>query len=68
MIPFGIIGAVVGHMVTGYAISMMSLMGIIALSGVVVNDSLIMVDFVNRQVREGMTRREAAVQAWPCRV
>jgi multidrug efflux pump subunit AcrB len=63
VIPFGIIGAVVGHMVTGYAISMMSLMGIIALSGVVVNDSLIMVDFVNRQVREGVARREAAIQA-----
>jgi multidrug efflux pump subunit AcrB len=63
VIPFGIIGAVLGHMVTGYAISMMSLMGIIALSGVVVNDSLIMVDFVNRQVREGVARREAAVQA-----
>ena len=63
VIPFGIIGAVVGHMVTGYVISMMSLMGIIALSGVVVNDSLIMVDFVNRAVKEGMPRAEAAVQA-----
>jgi multidrug efflux pump subunit AcrB len=63
VIPFGIIGAVVGHLVTGYAISMMSLVGIIALSGVVVNDSLIMVDFVNRQVREGISRPEAAVQA-----
>ncbi len=50
-------------MVTGYSISMMSLMGIIALSGVVVNDSLIMVDFVNRAVKEGMNRSEAAVQA-----
>lgn len=63
VIPFGIIGAVIGHMVTGYAISMMSLMGIIALSGVVVNDSLIMVDFVNRAMAEGMSRAEAAVQA-----
>jgi len=63
VIPFGIIGAVVGHMLFDYAISMMSLLGIIALSGVVVNDSLIMVDFVNRAVREGLPRREAAVQA-----
>ena len=63
VIPFGIIGAVIGHMITGYAISMMSLLGIIALSGVVVNDSLIMVDFVNRTVREGMPQAEAAVQA-----
>ncbi len=63
VIPFGIIGAVVGHMVTGYAISMMSMVGIIALSGVVVNDSLIMVDFVNRAVKEGVPRAEAAVLA-----
>jgi multidrug efflux pump subunit AcrB len=63
VIPFGVIGAVIGHMITGYAISMMSLMGIIALSGVVVNDSLIMVDFVNRAVKEGMPQRQAAVQA-----
>jgi multidrug efflux pump subunit AcrB len=63
VIPFGIIGAVIGHMVTGYAISMMSALGIIALSGVVVNDSLIMVDFVNRAVASGMPRAQAAVEA-----
>ena len=40
-IPFGIIGAIVGHLITGYAFSMMSFFGVIALSGVVVNDSLI---------------------------
>ena len=44
-IPFGIIGAVVGHMLLGYDLSLVSLMGIIALSGVVVNDSLIMIDY-----------------------
>lgn len=63
VIPFGIIGAVIGHIITGYAVSMMSAVGIIALSGVVVNDSLIMVDYVNRSVKEGMPRREAAVLA-----
>jgi multidrug efflux pump subunit AcrB len=63
VIPFGIIGAVVGHLVLGYAISMMSLLGIIALSGVVVNDSLIMVDYVNRSVAEGIPRARAAVLA-----
>jgi multidrug efflux pump subunit AcrB len=63
VIPFGIIGAVLGHLIAGYAISMMSLMGIIALSGVVVNDSLIMVDFVNRAVKDGVPRAEAAVLA-----
>ena len=63
VIPFGIIGAVLGHIFTGYAISMMSVVGIIALSGVVVNDSLIMVDYVNRMMKEGMSRTEAAVAA-----
>lgn len=48
-IPFGIIGAVVGHLIMGYNLSLISFMGIIALSGVVVNDSLIMVDYANKQ-------------------
>ena len=47
-IPFGIIGAVFGHMILGYDLSLVSLMGIIALSGVVVNDSLIMIDYVDK--------------------
>jgi multidrug efflux pump subunit AcrB len=47
-IPFGIVGAVLGHMVLGYDLSLISLMGVIALSGVVVNDSLIMIDYANR--------------------
>lgn len=47
-IPFGIIGAVIGHILLGYDLSLISLMGVIALSGVVVNDSLIMIDFANR--------------------
>jgi multidrug efflux pump subunit AcrB len=48
VIPFGIIGGVIGHIMLGYDLSLMSLMGIIALSGVVVNDSLIMIDYANR--------------------
>ena len=47
-IPFGIVGAVLGHMMLGYDLSLISLMGVIALSGVVVNDSLIMIDYANR--------------------
>ncbi len=43
--PFGIVGAVIGHILLGYDLSLISLMGVIALSGVVVNDSLIMIDF-----------------------
>jgi len=47
-IPFGIIGGVLGHILLGFDLSLISLMGMIALSGVVVNDSLIMIDFANR--------------------
>jgi multidrug efflux pump subunit AcrB len=47
-IPFGIVGAVIGHILLGYDLSLISLMGVIALSGVVVNDSLIMIDYANR--------------------
>lgn len=52
-IPFGAIGAVFGHLLMGYNLSLMSMMGVIALSGVVVNDSLVLVDFANRRRREG---------------
>jgi len=48
-IPFGLIGAVWGHIVMGLDVTMMSMFGLVALSGVVVNDSLIMVDFINRR-------------------
>ena len=46
-IPFGIVGAVIGHILLGFDLSLMSLMGVVALSGVVVNDSLIMVHYAN---------------------
>lgn len=58
-IPFGLVGAVIGHLLMGYSLSLMSMMGIIALSGVVVNDSLILVDYANRKRREGYPSREA---------
>ena len=61
VIPFGIVGAVAGHLLLDQAISMISIVGIIALSGVVVNDSLIMVDFVNRGVAAGQTPIQAAM-------
>ncbi|KJR40055.1 multidrug resistance protein, AcrB/AcrD/AcrF [Candidatus Magnetoovum chiemensis] len=51
-IPFGIVGAVLGHIMLGYPLSLMSLFGLVALSGVVVNDSLVMVDFANRKRTE----------------
>ncbi len=58
-IPFGIVGAVLGHLVMGYNLSMISVMGIIALSGVVVNDSLVLIDYANQRRREGSTPWEA---------
>jgi multidrug efflux pump subunit AcrB len=63
VIPFGVIGAIVGHWVTGYAVSMMSVMGLIALSGVVVNDSLILVDHVNKAVANGEDHHSAVLGA-----
>jgi multidrug efflux pump subunit AcrB len=63
VIPFGIVGAIIGHLVLGMAVSVLSVCGIIALSGVVVNDSLIMVDFVNRARKEGMSLMDAAISA-----
>jgi multidrug efflux pump subunit AcrB len=61
VIPFGIIGAVVGHMILDLAITSLSIIGIIALAGVVVNDSLIMVDFVNKAVERGIPASQAAL-------
>jgi multidrug efflux pump subunit AcrB len=63
VIPFGIVGAIVGHLVLDMAVSVLSICGIIALSGVVVNDSLIMVDFVNRARKEGLSLMDAAISA-----
>ena len=62
-IPFGVVGAIWGHVLMGQAISVLSLIGIVALAGVVVNDSLVMVDFVNRKRREGMALHEAVHEA-----
>jgi multidrug efflux pump subunit AcrB len=63
VIPFGIIGAVIGHIVMGKAISMFSLFGLIALSGVVVNDSLIMVDFINKAREAGVPVKQAIIDS-----
>jgi len=63
VIPFGIIGAIVGHWITGYAFSMMSVIGVIALSGVVVNDSLLLVDYTNKAMERGADRYTAVTEA-----
>ncbi|MBY6064785.1 AcrB/AcrD/AcrF family protein [Pseudidiomarina sediminum] len=67
VIPFGMIGAVVGHWILGMPISVLSLFGIIALAGVVVNDSLVMVDYVNQSRREGVPLRKAVQDAGSAR-
>ena len=51
-VPFGLVGAVAGHLLMGMDLSVLSLCGMVALTGVVVNDSLVLVDFINRKVRE----------------
>lgn len=62
-LPFGIIGALLGHILMGMTPSYLSIFGMLALAGVVVNDSLVMVDYVNRRRREGLPLREAALEA-----
>ena len=59
IIPFSIVGALLGHMIMAMSLSVMSLMGMLALAGVVVNDSLVLVDWINRKRREGMSLDEA---------
>ncbi|RDH45500.1 efflux RND transporter permease subunit [Zooshikella ganghwensis] len=62
IIPFGLIGAVAGHWLFDISISMMSIYGLIALAGVLVNDSLILVDFINKAVKEGGKSVSEAIQ------
>ncbi len=62
-IPFGIVGAIIGHLIMGYDLSLLSMFGIVALSGVVVNDSLVLIDFANRRLKEGYTHFSAVINA-----
>jgi multidrug efflux pump subunit AcrB len=62
-IPFGIVGAIIGHLIMGYNLSILSMFGIVALSGVAVNDSLVLIDFANRQVWGGATPYSSIVNA-----
>jgi len=63
VIPFSIVGALLGHFALGMNLSLISIMGMLALAGVVVNDSLILVEWINRKVREKMTLFEAVRSA-----
>jgi multidrug efflux pump subunit AcrB len=62
-IPFGIVGAILGHFIMGYDLSILSMFGIVALTGVVVNDSLLLIDYVNRSRRQGKPLHEALMDA-----
>jgi multidrug efflux pump subunit AcrB len=67
VIPFGAIGAVIGHIIMGRPISMFSMFGLIALAGVVVNDSLILVDFMNKARIRGVAIRDAVIESGTAR-
>ncbi len=63
VIPFGIIGAVFGHLVLGMDLSILSVFGIMAAAGVAVNDSLVMVDYVNNARKRGVPLKDAVMHA-----
>ena len=62
-IPFGLVGAVLGHIIMGFNLSILSMFGLVALSGVVVNDSLLLIDKINTNRRNGSSLREAIIAA-----
>lgn len=63
VIPFGAVGAIVGHFIMGWNLIFFSLLGIVALSGVVVNSSLVLVDYINKQRAKGVELFEAVANA-----
>jgi len=67
VIPFGLVGAVWGHLLMDHPLSRLSNFGIIALSGVVVNDSLVLVDYINRQRAQGVPLLDAVWEAGAAR-
>ena len=58
-VPFGIIGAILGHLALGYDLSLMSIFGMVALTGVVVNDAIVLIERINENIAEGMPFEEA---------
>lgn len=63
VIPFGFVGAVIGHLIYGYNLSLMSVFGLVALAGVVVNGALVLIDMINTLRDQGVPIREAVLQA-----
>lgn len=60
-IPFGFLGAVIGHWIVGETFTILSAIGLVALAGILVNDSLVLVDFINKRVADGLDPFEASV-------
>ncbi len=63
IIPFGMIGAVWGHALLGLPLTLFSMFGLVALAGVVVNDSIVLIDFINSRVRQGVPIRQALLES-----
>ncbi|MEM8668025.1 MAG: efflux RND transporter permease subunit [Planctomycetota bacterium] len=63
IIPFGAVGAVAGHIIQDLPFTLFSIYGLVALSGIVVNDSIVLIDFINRRIADGMPLEEALVDA-----
>jgi multidrug efflux pump subunit AcrB len=61
-VPFGIIGAILAHFLLGYDLSMMSMFGMVALTGVVVNDAIVLIERINENLAEGMSFFNAIVK------
>ena len=62
-IPFGIVGALFGHLVMGFGLSFVSMMGVVALAGVVINDNILLLDTANQNLKGGMSPKEAIWRA-----
>jgi multidrug efflux pump subunit AcrB len=62
VIPFGMIGAMLGHLALGYQFTMMSIFGVVALAGVVVNDAIVLIERINENLAEGMPFQEAILK------
>jgi hydrophobic/amphiphilic exporter-1 (mainly G- bacteria), HAE1 family len=63
VIPFGMIGAVWGHALLGLPLTLFSMFGLVALAGVVVNDSIVLIDFINARIRAGLSPEEALLES-----
>ena len=62
-IPFGLVGAVIGHLIVGFDLTLLSMFGMVALTGIVVNDSLVLIDLVNRNIRTGQDVSSAVIES-----